>query len=98
MQLAIREELTALRKMAAEFHERLERLAQWVETEEGQKSAEPKLSLIEEFQQKYPNLPVPRLLRYAASQNPPPNPIEDYKQAIRDAVAEKHLKRYENSD
>jgi len=67
-------------QLAKEFSERLERLARLVEAAETRESAEPKLSLIEEFKQKYPNAPVPGFLRYAASLPPSPQ-TEDDKQA-----------------
>ncbi len=91
MQAAEREKLKALQKMLAELNEQFKRFVQSVEAEETKESTEPKLSLIEEFQQKYPGYPVPKFLKWAGSL--PPNPPEEDKQVIHRAVAEHYYRK-----
>ncbi len=96
MQSAIREELTALREVATQLNERVERLERLLGEEEDltevQRQAE------EEFRQKYPNIPISKaLLRLVGTI--PPNPPEQDWEVIRRAVVEHYYrKRHENSD
>lgn len=91
MQYSMREELYALREMAAQVLRRLGRLEQMLE-QQVKEPSNMELTPEEEFRQKFPNLPVPAGLLKLAGTMSPNLPKNDWK-VIADVVAARYKQR-----